>query len=314
MAHSPYIQTSRHNIFYFRIRVPLSLKAIFQCPYIRRSLHTKCRREALIRSAVLLDKTLCLFKRASNGQDAKVSELTWVPDKEPKVTQGMPVREKRPKKPIAPTLSKVFDEYLKAQRLDGVGEKTLNDKQSVMNLLIRIIGDLPVSDYQRSHANKFKDIALQLPTQVNRRGKVSIQQLIDNAKFTISTTTFNNYIKNIITVFVYAIREGLCLTNPFEGLKLKQRIKLNAQRSRFTEGDLKHLFAIDIYTGRKTCKDYQYWLPLLGAYTGARMNEICQLYLGDIKSVNGIDCIHVQATHDDQKLKTPGGCVAKFQI
>jgi integrase len=162
-----------------------------------------------------------------------------------------------------------------------------------------------MDQYLRSHANEFKDIALQLPTQVNRRGNVSIRQLIDNAKFTISVTTFNNYVKNIITVFAYSMREGLCSSNPFEGLKLKQRIKVSTLRSRFTEGDLKQLFVSEIYTGKKEYKDYQYWLPLLGIYTGARMNEICQLYLSDIKSVNGIDCIHIQSAHEDQRLKNP---------
>ena len=85
-----------------------------------------------------------------------MSELTWVPDKEPKVTRGKPVQAKPLKKPITPTLSKVFEQFRKKQLLDGVGEKTLDDKRSDMNLLIRIIGDLPVSGYQRRHANKFK--------------------------------------------------------------------------------------------------------------------------------------------------------------
>ena len=262
-----------------------------------------CKHEAIIRGAKLLEKVQRLFTLAGSGERFDLSALTWKVAAVPKVIRkASPVSEVTN---TSPKLSKVFEQYRKKQLLDGVGEKTLDDKRSVMNLLIRIIGDLPVSGYQRSHANKFKDIALQLPTQVNRKGDVSIRQLIENAKFTISTTTFNNYIKNITTVFTYATREGICSANPFEGLKLKQRIKVNAQRSRFTEGDLKHLFASDIYTGKKEYKDYQYWLPLLGAYTGARMNEICQLYLDDIKSVNGIDCIHVQASHADQKLKNP---------
>ncbi|MCJ8339976.1 MAG: site-specific integrase [Pseudomonadales bacterium] len=264
---------------------------------------TKCKQQAIIRSAKLLEKIQRLYSLADSGESFDLSTLTWEVAASPEVKPKAPPLSEVTN--TSPKLSKVFERYRKMQLLDGVSEKTLDDKRSVMSLLIRIVGDLPVSKYQRSHANKFKDTSLQLPTEVNRKGDVSIQQLIDNAKFNISTTIFNNYIKNIITVFVYAIREGLCLTNPFEGLKLKQRIKMSAQRRRFTEGDLKHLFATDIYTGRKASKDYQYWLPLLGAYTGARMSEICQLYLGDIKSVNGIDYIHVQATHVDQKLKDP---------
>jgi integrase len=300
-----YIETSKHHTYYFRIRTPKSLLSVLGRSYIRRSLQTKCKQEAVIRSAKLLEKTQRLFTLASSGDGFDFSALSWESPKETKLYVEPKVHAEPKATNASPKLSAVFNQYLKTQRLDGVGEKTLGDKQSVINLLMRIIGDLPISGYQRIHANKFKDTALQLPTQVSRRGDVSIQELIDNARFTITATTFNNYIKNITTVFVYAVREGLCLTNPFEGLKLKLRTKVNSQRSRFSEGDLKHLFAADIYTGNKAFKDYQYWLPLLGVYTGARMNEICQLYLSDIKSISGIDCIHIQATHEGQRLKNP---------
>ena len=52
-------------------------------------------------------------------------------------------------------------------------------------------------------------------------------------------------------------------------------------------------------------KDYQYWLPLLGLYTGARLNELSQLYRSDIVVVNGIHCLHIQAVNAGQRLKNP---------
>ena len=51
--------------------------------------------------------------------------------------------------------------------------------------------------------------------------------------------------------------------------------------------------------------DYQYWLPLLGLYTGARLNELSQLYRSDIVVVNGIHCLHIQAVNAGQRLKNP---------
>ena len=44
-----YLWLSRHSIFYFRIVVPGVLRPLFPCSEIRRSLQTRCKREALIR-------------------------------------------------------------------------------------------------------------------------------------------------------------------------------------------------------------------------------------------------------------------------
>ncbi|WP_256581580.1 site-specific integrase [Pseudomonas sp. GW460-12-10-14-TSB1] len=42
----------------------------------------------------------------------------------------------------------------------------------------------------------------------------------------------------------------------------------------------------------------------MGLYTGARLNELCQLYADDVVTIDGIACIHIRATRPDQKLKT----------
>ncbi|WP_312023581.1 DUF6538 domain-containing protein [Ectopseudomonas oleovorans] len=49
-----YLWLSRHSIFYFRIVVPGALRPLFPCSEIRRSLQTRCKREALIRGRELL--------------------------------------------------------------------------------------------------------------------------------------------------------------------------------------------------------------------------------------------------------------------
>ena len=55
---------------------------------------------------------------------------------------------------------------------------------------------------------------------------------------------------------------------------------------------------------RKKLKPYQYWIPLVALFTGARQNEIAQLYQDNFKVIDGIPCIHIAKTHDDQNLKT----------
>ncbi|MFP6799240.1 MAG: DUF6538 domain-containing protein [Pseudomonas sp.] len=44
-----YLLLSRHSVYYFRIVVPDVIRLLFHRRDIRRSLQTRCRREALIR-------------------------------------------------------------------------------------------------------------------------------------------------------------------------------------------------------------------------------------------------------------------------
>jgi len=206
---------------------------------------------------------------------------------------------------VSPRFSQVVAECLEQQKQEGVAAKTIDDKRAVASLLIRIVGDLPIDLISRQDARKFRETALKLPPRINQLpAGQSLQQVIETATSTISLTTFNNYVKNLTTFFSYAIREGYCQRNPFDGLRVKQRGKVSEERSVFTEGDLRRLFSRANYAPSDTSKPHQYWLPLLGLYTGARLTELCQLYLDDVVSIGGVDCLYIRASRPDQKLKT----------
>jgi len=307
---SAYIQSSRHHVYYFRIRVPLHLQTQLKQTYIRRSLQTKCRRQAVIRCSELLQQADTLFDCA----DSKVTDvdtIQWGYEKADKASGAVlslsaeePIRTI--KAPSAPLLSAVLSEYFVTQRLEGVGERTIRAKLGVANLLYRIIGDVPVDEYSRAMMQTFKSTALKLPPRLNQLGGISIKDAIAQAKTTISVITFNNYVKDLSTVFTFAVRAGYCERNPFDGLKVKLKVKVSSLRSRFTNDDVDSIFSTEIHThNEKTPKDYQYWLPLLGLYTGARLNELSQLYRSDIVVVNDIDCLHIQAVNSGQRLKSP---------
>jgi len=206
---------------------------------------------------------------------------------------------------VSPRFSQVVAECLEQQKQEGVAAKTIDDKRAVASLLIRIVGDLPIDLISRQDARKFRETALKLPPRINQLpADQSLQQVIETATSTISLTTFNNYVKNLTTFFSYAIREGYCQRNPFDGLRVKQRGKVSEERSVFTEDDLRSLFSRASYAPADTSKPHQYWLPLLGLYTGARLTELCQLYLDDVVSIGGVDCLYIRASRPDQKLKT----------
>ena len=307
---SAYIQSSRHHIYYFRIRVPLHLQTQLRQTYIRRSLQTKCRRQAVIRCSELLQQTDVLFDCA-DPKVADISTIQWGYEKVDKASKAaLLLSAKEPSQTIksssAPLLSAVLNEYFVAQRLEGAGERTIRTKLGVANLLYQIIGDVPVDKYSRAMMQTFKSTALKLPPRLKQLEDISIEDAIAQAKTTISVITFNNYVKDLSTVFTFAERAGYCERNPFDGLKVKLKVKVSSLRSRFNQDDVDTIFSTDIHTqNAKAPKDYQYWLPLLGLYTGARLNELSQLYRSDIIVVNGIDCLHIQAVNAGQRLKSP---------
>ena len=47
----------------------------------------------------------------------------------------------------------------------------------------------------------------------------------------------------------------------------------------------------------------RFWIPLIAIFSGARINELCQLHTEDIKLIDGIYCFDINADSEDKKLK-----------
>lgn len=71
--------------------------------------------------------------------------------------------------------------------------------------------------------------------------------------------------------------------------------KTHNSYERFTPSELKNLFHSEAY---KTCsfkKASQFWLPLMGLYTGARLDELASLPIDKIQEIDGVWCYFVSS-------------------
>jgi len=84
--------------------------------------------------------------------------------------------------------------------------------------------------------------------------------------------------------------------------KLNRRLSLSAKgkktikekkRTALTDEDICKLFNSMEYIGNKHKSAWQFWVPLIGLFSGARMEEIVQLYVSDIRQVDGTWCFDV---------------------
>src|SRR3546814_629571 len=102
------------------------------------------------------------------------------------------------------------------------------------------------------------------------------------------------YIEKIGEAFEWAKREEYMASNPASGVAKRERRVMRHQDARDALSDdvLRLIFGHDWFKAGKGAlnangvysqfRPHYYWLPLLGLYTGARINELSQLYLKDI--------------------------------
>jgi integrase len=75
----------------------------------------------------------------------------------------------------------------------------------------------------------------------------------------------------------------------------------------FTDVELGKIFSRDVFLPWAEKAPHRWWLPMMGLFTGARVNELAQLKVADIVQVDDIWCIAIRKTVDiDRKSEKLG--------
>jgi integrase len=221
--------------------------------------------------------------------------------------QALPTRKK-----FVPDLSLVIEEYCQEKILeDSWLPKTESENRAIYDLLLKIIPDKPIDTISYQEAKDVKTVLFSLPCNINKnplyRTK-TLEQIRKMAiKDTLSKSTISKYMGRYSSLFGWAKKQHYVDENCFEKLSPKKNRSPHEERKAFEPSDLDKLFSSEIFTKGKYLHSYYYWLPLLGLYTGARINELCQLHLKDIKQIDGIWVISINSDAAGKRVKTPSG-------
>ena len=228
-------------------------------------------------------------------------------------------------------LSQIFPIYLRQREKAGISVHSLDEFTSAYNLLVDVIGDKPVTHFSQDDANHFVDIVQQLPPNRNKvaayRGKpidevLKIRKALEEAEnrkkrlnfeepyiasdLSMSPRTVDKHIGILGTFFKWAIGKGYIHgKNVFEGQKVQTKAQRDADtenaRKPFSDTELQLIFSPATYQTRKN--PYDFWFPLIGLFSGLRLNEIAQLYMEDVVEKNGIWTFDINRNAPDKKLK-----------
>jgi integrase len=181
-----------------------------------------------------------------------------------------------------------YDEYLKLTHSKYRAACTRS-----VQILIDLCGDLPPDDYTPEAIDELVKRMALLPLNPEKNkqyrdvwSKMNFEQLIRQSENLdvrrITDETVGMHIERLAGFFTFCkARRYMEFDSPLAARRSKVKIAKNQpKRLGFDDGDLIKIFDPELYKNRKL--PHQFWPPLIALFTGARCNEIAQLYVDDI--------------------------------
>jgi len=229
-------------------------------------------------------------------------------------TQGMAGGQRKEPDASTATISQVAEAFVKIKTAgDKWASTTHKNSRIKIQLLLEFFGDVPISTLTRRMMSQYLNMLMKLPTRRNQDPRLKgkpLEKIIEMKDVkTISPRTAAFYFETAKELLRFAHIHGHVTSNPTEGMKFPtpKNMVPDEAREAFTAEDLTKIFSHPDLLGTgdsRYTREYKFWGPILGLFTGARRNEIAQLYLADFLQVDGVWCISINDESDDKRTKT----------
>jgi integrase len=247
------------------------------------------------------------YAQAVLDHDASLDGYTFT-----SVSTSKPEQSPTAPKARGMSIEDLADSYTKEKQIgDNWAPKTAMERADHIELLKEILGgDTDIRTLAASHAKQVKDTLVAYPKNRSKNVLTRGRPLADVLNFpgaeTISVPTINKYLQSYGDLFEWAKRNSHVDANLFSGLTIRRNKKRGQiERAAFSNEQVR-LMLDAVVENRNSLikKDVQKWGTLIGIYTGARLNEIAQIHLQDIRQEGGIWCFDLNEDGGDKQLKT----------
>ncbi|AVQ88159.1 integrase [Plesiomonas shigelloides] len=208
------------------------------------------------------------------------------------------------------TVASLFEQYEQENTLNWK-PATLRENKASHATLIEIFDYLGLNAdanaLARADMLRVRDVLQQLPKNRKQRFKdAPLVDLLDreDKNDCLDVVTINNkYLIKMAAVFKWAVRNDLIKKNMTEGLELKvpQRKASEARNAFSPEQVWQLLAAAKAYSQKPSGKPYHYYVTALAAITGARLNEVAQLQVKDVRTT-AAETVYIHINEDDSNL------------
>jgi len=212
------------------------------------------------------------------------------------------------------TVRALLDEYLHELRNAAVPEKTIKSNERVFARFVEFVGEVTEArSVDAATVRNFRDRAMDLPARpalTDRDLSMSALQrkyahLPPEAR--LHRKTVSKWLDFVHAAFEHGCQQDHLPANPVAKAKFRRTRGAQApSRTSFTTEDLQAIFGSPLFRGcagrgrehkpgPKILWGARYWVMLLAAQSGARINELGQLHVTDVKhdEATGIAYLHI---------------------
>jgi len=208
-------------------------------------------------------------------------------------------------------LSKAMVDHLSDLAGARLHQKTVLESRHTLRLFAGIIGeDVPVASLTQDHVRAFFDGVRYWPSNATKRPTyrdLSVSEVIKLAKKNQepepAAWTIAKH-RQRLSVFLVSLVDGKHLAvNPLAGIRAISTPDSEDTGSPFTDPELKAIFDPVEFPKWASKYPHRWFGPILGLYSGARVNEIAQLGLEDIDTIDGVPGFFVRKIGKKQSIK-----------
>ncbi len=223
-------------------------------------------------------------------------------------------------------------EYLVEKEGQGMTANRLSSLHSTLTHVTEFFGDVPMRSVTRAQVAEYISVLSSLPV-VHSANRTSAYRGMTIREIAIATqkrikriedlqakgkpctdsvelldpVSVNRYICDTEAFWEWCGLEERSLPNPFGKQKIRAAKKGKKKRDPFTPEHLSIIFHHPIFVEHKVplgqlLQPHHFFVPLIAAYTGMRIEEICQLHCADVKKLHGIWMFDINRL-DNKKLK-----------
>ena len=198
----------------------------------------------------------------------------------------------------SPFFCDMFPKHIERMRENKRRERTINETIETYKDVIELLGNKPIGEYTKIDGRDFRNSLLKTPKNRKRVKRYRDKTLKEVMELDIPPSdkmSFDNQTKLISRMtscwnfFVDEYPEYVS-ENVFKSQSIRVNpVKRKDRRGEFTEDDIHLIFNHRTYLpaifdspyGKKIQYPY-YWVPILGIFTGCRLEELCMMRVKDI--------------------------------
>ncbi len=213
-------------------------------------------------------------------------------------------------------LSAEINDYLGDQARRNLQQSTIDATARSLEILKITTGDIPVARIDHKHIYLLWDLLRWAPPNVS--SDPALKGLTTEALIALgkaakvpgpAMSTYELHRRFLTTFFSKLVKTRAIPFSPMDAFgEMKKDLVEDPDRAErlFTDEDLQRIFAPENFVPWASKYPHRWWGPILGLYTGARINEICQLKVADIVDERGTWCLAIRKTVDEDLANNTG--------